>query len=929
MLLEKYRIPVRLAIAFGVTLAVIILLGGYAWHRMRVVGEGTMAVEHAYVPLLMETGLMTARLSNGVSLLDDYFDHSRSAGEAAMFADGMAQIDAAIEIGRGIETLADKHPELSALSAYVTSINAMYERYLYAVGRVKKANAVFHDARDAMDAASSKVHEAAGRFLLEHTERERAARHERNENMEAVQAARVSFKIWDLDMALQKARLERDKHGAVKIYEEYAALLQDFSNARGTPDHGGDGGKLALFRRESMGMAEVVRTYVDAWVELENTRFEERGVANALLSAVRHVADESAETIRRLTAQSAQAAGDAADGVFVGTLVAVLFGALFAALLSLGITRPLNRCVRFAEKVAGGDLDQTLHLEGKNEVACLADSVNCMVVRLRERIEAHMRTEEGLRQARALSNRAMDMFRAAQWSVDPRCPEIYAAMPGLCRLMGDDVCAAGDYPLSSMLARIQVVDPEAAARAGEAFHAVLCGDAPHCDIIHPAQRADGKTMWLRNQLEPIHDADGKPYAYLGIAQDITEYIRQQRLLEASRKAQGQFLANMSHEIRTPLNAVIGMGHLLRRTEMTPRQSDYLNKIDSSAQLLLGLLNDVLDLSKIEADELRMEHIPFQLREVLRRVLDVSESLAAAKELRLSHEVDENVPAALEGDPLRLQQILINLVGNACKFTFTGEVGIRVSLSDQDVSAKDAAVPPSSTAEFPHVCRLRFQVRDTGIGMTEEQCRKLFQPFTQADSSITRRFGGTGLGLTITKRLVEIMGGDIVVRSVPQQGSLFEFTALFGRLPDTEQASWEAAGDVQDFAPAAGAGGARILLAEDNEINRIIVGELLEAMGHRVDAAVDGGEAVNMARANDYDLVLMDIQMPEMDGITAARHIRAMTSRDRLPIVAMTANAMQSDRDRSLEAGMNDHLTKPIDPAVLRAVVERWTRNART
>ncbi len=393
------------------------------------------------------------------------------------------------------------------------------------------------------------------------------------------------------------------------------------------------------------------------------------------------------------------------------------------------------------------------------------------------------------------------------------------------------------------------------------------------------------------------------------------------LAEKNAQAKSEFLANMSHEIRTPMNAILGMTRLLFQTELTGRQRDYLSKTEQSATLLLRVINDILDFSKIEAGKLEMERIPFSLQSVLHGIQDITATQIAEKDLAMSVSVDPAAPADLIGDPTRLKQILLNLANNAIKFTNRGEIHVGVTAEQ--------------CADQGESCRavLRFCVTDTGIGMTEEQVKNLFSPFTQADTSTTRKYGGTGLGLAICKRLVQLMHGDIWCESAPGKGARFCFTAEFDMPPaQSGGACADEAADKQRLDAAdreaaldASLAGSRILLAEDNEINQLIALELLRVKGFAVDVAGTGKEALELLAKADYDLVLMDIQMPEMDGLTAAKEIRKNPRYADLPILAMTAHAMAGDRELSLNVGMNDHVTKPIDPDALYAAIRRWLR----
>jgi signal transduction histidine kinase/HPt (histidine-containing phosphotransfer) domain-containing protein len=375
--------------------------------------------------------------------------------------------------------------------------------------------------------------------------------------------------------------------------------------------------------------------------------------------------------------------------------------------------------------------------------------------------------------------------------------------------------------------------------------------------------------------------------------------------ESASRMKSRFLANMSHEIRTPMNAIIGMAYLALRTELTTRQRDYVEKMHHAAISLLGILNDILDFSKIEAGKLEIEQVDFSVHEVVNNVTTVNAQRAAEKGLAFIVEIDRATPQRLLGDPLRLGQILINLVSNAIKFTERGEVRLECRV----------------TARETDTVTLRFRVADTGIGMTQAQVGKLFHAFTQADDSTTRKYGGTGLGLAISKRLVELMGGRLGAASKPGKGSEFGFELRYGVAVSTGgHGERGEASSVPRFAPG------KVLLAEDNVINQQIAIEMLTACGLEADVANNGREALDMLFGADpgtYCLVLMDIQMPEVGGHTATRRIRLEPRFASLPIVAMTAYATEEERAACFDSGMQDHISKPIDPAAFHAMLGRW------
>jgi PAS domain S-box-containing protein len=521
--------------------------------------------------------------------------------------------------------------------------------------------------------------------------------------------------------------------------------------------------------------------------------------------------------------------------------------------------------------------------------------------------------EERMAASQARLLEAQALARMGSWQFDATTSEL---------LWSDESYRIYEVPIGTPVTFDLVrslIHPDDRSTVAEAFWDVIGKRSQRAfEVEFRIAMGDGRVKWVLARGKQDCHEDGALKPATGTVQDITDrklaaeasrLAREKEAAEAANRAKSAFVANMSHEIRTPLNAVIGFSHLLRKQVSDPKAVEYLHSINSAGQNLLSIVNSILDLSKIESGGLTLEHIPFSVSQVVDHTLSILGERASAKGLSLTSAIDERLPVSVMGDKLRVGQILLNLVSNAIKFSDRGRVAVRVIVERADGATVTA----------------RVEVEDQGIGLSEAQQRRLFQPFSQADESTSRRFGGTGLGLSIVKHLAARMGGQVGVRSALGRGSTFWVTVNLAVAPGASGATEvrSLALSAPELVIARHHTGTKILLVEDDPVNRALARELLLETGLDIETAADGREAVERVGSREYALVLMDVQMPEMDGFDATRAIRATAGRERTPIVAMTANAFLEDRERCFAAGMNDHVSKPIDPQELYSALLRW------
>ncbi len=661
----------------------------------------------------------------------------------------------------------------------------------------------------------------------------------------------------------------------------------------------------------------------------EMARMAERGdwdvvhlrLANQITRIGQSFATLAGDIDKQVTEQRLATQANVARAEFWALVILVISGATItasSAVIGIAVTRsisePLQQLSGAASALARGDFSEKVPVRGGHELATVAQAFNNASAQLADVYGALRRSESHFR---SLIEHASDPIMVLDGDervvyASPAARKVFGREPD--GLVGDGIWTlmrpTGRTPAwgtrsvwpengLSGLVEVSVKHRDGSLRTLEVWASnrlldpAVAGLVLNIHDVTLRQAAEDRVRHLNEELEQR------------VLERTAELERARIQAEAGNRAKGEFLANMSHEIRTPMNGVLGFSGLMLATELSPVQQEYAATIRNSAEALLTIINDILDFSRIEAGSLKMESIEYYPRDVLRSAAEVLRPEADGKGISITTRVDDAVPDCLLGDPCRLRQMLLNLFGNAVKFTDRGEVSAFMTIDRKRG-------------------RLVCEVRDTGIGIPIEAREHIFDSFSQADGSISRRYGGTGLGLAICARLAKLMGGTITVDSEVGEGSCFRFEIAYGQATDNNHSRLSSASTACHAIPAAECP-ARILVAEDNRVNQLLLLRRLQASGHSVTLADNGRDAVHKFESGHFDLILMDVQMPEVDGIEATCQIRARErlSGGHIPIVALTAHAMSEDRERCRNAGMDEYLRKPVDFVELEQTIARF------
>ncbi|MBI5108449.1 MAG: response regulator [Rhodocyclales bacterium] len=616
---------------------------------------------------------------------------------------------------------------------------------------------------------------------------------------------------------------------------------------------------------------------------------------------------------------------DMARDALIYVLLAIMLSSLVALWAGRYLTRRLSAIQQVADAVEAGQMDMRVDLTGDDEAARLGRQLNAMLDALAQRADELRKSEQHFR---AFFERSMAGM--AETSPEKGWIEV-----------NDRLCEMLGYARDE-LARMswaEITHPDDLAADVAQFNRVLAGEIDEYTMDKRFMHRDGHVVFTQLALRCVRRENGTVEYFVALLDDIswrkqaeTELILHRDHLEAlvkertvalsiakesaeaANRAKSTFLANMSHELRTPMNAIMGMTDLALRRVTDPKLRDQLGKVTQASRHLLHVINDILDISKIEAERLTLEQVSFTLGDVLENLMNLIRQKGIDKGLKLRVDLSPEVSRLkLLGDPLRIGQILLNFAGNAIKFTEQGAITVRARTIENN----------------PSDVLLRAEVEDTGIGIAPEDQPRLFTSFEQADGSMTRKYGGTGLGLAISKRLIGMMGGEVGVESAAGQGSTFWFIVRLRKSGDAVSAAPTFSQDTAEARLRTQFAGNHVLLAEDEPINQEVSRGLLEDVGLAVDLAEDGKQALELAKQKRYVLILMDMQMPNMNGVDATRAIRQESMNTTTPILAMTANAFDEDRQVCFDVGMNDHIGKPVDPENLFETLLKWLSQSRT